>query len=108
MQDNALIYTAGEIKQQFKNMSIPLLKWPPYSRDLNPIEHLWHLIKTWIQKNRPELIKIGSNKEDVKALGKTIIEAQEIIPQEQIDDLIKSMLRRCTAVVKAKGWHTKY
>ena len=46
--------------------------------------------------------------EDLKALAKAVIEAWEAIPQEQIDDLIKSMPRRCVAVVKAKGWHTKY
>src|SRR5204862_8282708 len=105
MQDNVFIYIVSEIKQWFENMSIPLLKWPPYSPDLNLIEHLWHLIKTWIQKNRPELVKMSSGEEDLKALRKAIIKAWEAIPQEQIDDLIKSMPRRCAAVVKAKGWH---
>jgi len=51
---------------------------------------------------------MGNGEEDFKALAKAIIEAWEAIPQEQIDDLIKSMPRRCAAVVKAKGWHTKY
>ena len=108
MQDNAPIHKAGAVKQWFKDNGIPLLDWPPYSPDLNPIEHLWHLIKTWIQKNKPELAKMGSGEKDLQALAEAIIEAWEAIPQEQIDDLIKSMPRRCAAVIKAKGWHTKY
>jgi len=48
MQDNAPIHTAGEVKEWFENIGIPLLEWPPYLLDLNPIEYLWHLIKTWI------------------------------------------------------------
>jgi transposase len=52
MQDNVPIHKAGAVKQWFENNGIPLLDWPPYSPDLNPIEHLWHLIKTWIQKKK--------------------------------------------------------
>ena len=51
---------------------------------------------------------MDSNEEDLKALGKAIIEAWKVIPQKQINDLIKSMPRRYTAVVKAKGRHIKY
>ena len=51
---------------------------------------------------------MGSGEEDLKALAKAIIETWEAIPQEQIADLIKSMPRRCAAVIQAEGWHTKY
>ena len=47
---------------------------------------------------------MGSGEEDLKALAKAIIETWEAIPQEQIADLIKSMPRRCAAVIQAEGW----
>ena len=39
MQDNAPIHTAKRVTQWFVNRAIRLLLWPPYSPDLNPIEH---------------------------------------------------------------------
>jgi hypothetical protein len=39
MQDNAPIYTAKKVKQWFKERVIQVTDWPPYSPDLNPIEH---------------------------------------------------------------------
>ena len=40
MQDNALIHTAKIVKEWLINNGIPIVKWPPYSLDLNPIENL--------------------------------------------------------------------
>ena len=40
MQDNASIHTAKKVKDWFKDMAIPLVDWPPYSPDLNPIEQV--------------------------------------------------------------------
>jgi transposase len=40
MQNNAHIHTAKKVKKWFEDEGIPVMEWPPYSPDLNPIEHL--------------------------------------------------------------------
>ena len=51
MQDNASIHTAKKVKEWFEAYRIALLEdWPPYSLDLNPIEHVWwHLKKLVVE-----------------------------------------------------------
>lgn len=39
LQDNARIHTANKMKW-FEENAIALIDWPPYSPDMNPIEHL--------------------------------------------------------------------
>ena len=39
MQDNASVHTARKIQAWFEEMSIDITDWPPFSPDLNPIEH---------------------------------------------------------------------
>ena len=40
MQDNAGIYIAYIVRDFFEENGIWVMEWPPYSLDLNPIEHL--------------------------------------------------------------------
>ena len=40
MQDNIPIYTARKVREWFEEIGVDVLEWPPYSPDLNLIEHL--------------------------------------------------------------------
>lgn len=53
MQDNAPCHTAGIVRTWLNNHNVPLLPWPPYSPDINPIENVWGLIKRRIRNNLP-------------------------------------------------------
>ena len=48
-QDNAPCHTARATRDFFERHNISLLKTPPESPDLNPIENLWHELKNFIR-----------------------------------------------------------
>lgn len=48
--DNASFHKSLKIKQLIEDAKCQLIFLPPYSPDLNPIEHYWHKIKTMIRK----------------------------------------------------------
>jgi hypothetical protein len=83
----------------FSLNGVKLLKAPPYSADMNPIEHLWAQIKYRLRgrrfKTRDELWTEVKNE-------------WEAIPLDRVIDLIDSMPRRIRAVIAAKGGPTKY
>ena len=45
---------------------------------------------------------------NVNELRQTVIQEWNNIPQAEINTLVNSMRRRCTAVVKSRGGHTRY
>lgn len=84
-------------------------EWPPYSPDLNPIEHVWFRLKTNLEKAHPTSQDKQYTIEEVRILMENVLpEAWSQIDKNYIDSLIDSMPRRCRAVVNAKGWYTKY
>ena len=51
MRDNAPIHTARVVRDYLENkLAFPILDWPPYSPDLNPIKNLWKTLKQQIHK----------------------------------------------------------
>jgi transposase len=108
-QDNARIHTAKIMLAFFKRYAIPLESHPPYSPDLNPIEHAWVLLKRQLIADYPFIGDYPGAPEKVKAkLAEVLPLCWEKIPQKQFEVLWKSMPDRVQAVIDAKGWYTRY
>ena len=71
-----------------------------HSPDLNPIEHVWAELGR-------RLAKRGSAR-NLQQLSAWLLEECAVIPQELINNLIRSMPRRVRAVIEASGDNTRY
>jgi hypothetical protein len=78
-----------------------MIRWPPFSPDLNLIEMVWNWMKNYLQANFPEYMTLLE-------LRIALREAWEAIPPNFLQDLLKSMPERCCAVIEAGGGHTKF
>ena len=108
MQDNAPIHTAHKVRLWFENRGIEVMEWPPYSPDLNPIEHLWYRLKELLYNRHPELFDLGKGDEVREAMIKALVEVWKEVGRQLMDDLIDSMTTRVNAVLEAKGWYTRF
>ena len=64
LQDNARIHTSKATKEYLERHGIWTVSYPPYSPDLNPIEHMWWALKRIVHTKHPELDTIGESQED--------------------------------------------
>ena len=109
MQDNAPIHTAMKVRLWFETHGVEVMEWPPYSPDLNPIEHLWYRLKELIYKHHPELMQVGGNNDKVcEAMIQAMKNVWPEIGRQLMDDLIDSMTTRINAVIDAQGWYTRF
>ena len=99
MQDNDPKHTSKYTSDWLEENGFKLLKTPPQSPDINPIEHLWYHLKRKLGDKRYR------NKEQLK--NAIMTEWNQIDP-EYTRKLVESMPRRLEAIVKANGGHTKY
>ena len=101
MQDNARPHVAEICINLLRNNNVQTLEWPPYSSDMNPIEHLWDTLDRRVRARTPP-------PQSHAELRQALIEEWHRIPQWRINRLITSMPRRVNALAEARGAHTRY
>ena len=80
-------------------VKVNLIRWPIRSPDLNPIEHLWEELERRVRTRK------FTNEDDFfEALRREWLN----IPEQRLQKLVESMPARCLAVMRAKGYATKY
>ncbi len=75
------------------------MDWPSMSPDLNPIEHLWGILKRKVEERKVS---------NIHHLRDVIMEEWKRTPVETCEALVNSMPKRVKAVLENNGGHTKY
>lgn len=108
-QDNAPVHKAGIIEKFFAKHKVLVDRHPPFSLDLNPIEHVWVHLKRLLHQLYPDIAYTKGKPEKVKVrLAEVLPLVWDELPEELFENLWRSMPRRVAAVIEAKGWYTRY
>ncbi|GFX78536.1 transposable element Tcb1 transposase [Trichonephila clavipes] len=99
--DNARPHLANIVDESLQSEDITRMDWPAYSLDLNPIEHEGDMFGRRIAARQPPPTCLPK-------LRRALLDEWCNIPQDQIDNLILSMPRRCKACIAWSGRHTPY
>jgi len=99
--DNARPHRAAVVTNFLQQQGVVRMPWPACSPDLSPIEHLWDVLGRAVRRNHPP----AANQHQ---LVQFLQQEWAAIPQVTLRNLIRSMRRRCTACLAARGGHTRY
>ncbi|GFU57256.1 transposable element Tcb2 transposase [Trichonephila clavipes] len=101
MDDNARPHRANIGDECLQSEDITRMDSPAYSPDLNPIEHVWDMFGRGIAEHQPLPTCLPE-------LRRALLDEWCNISQDQIDNLILSMPRRCKACIASSGRRTTY
>ncbi len=76
-----------------------VMEWPSMSPDLNPIEHMWGILKRKVEKHHMS---------NIQQLCDVIMEEWKRMPETTCAALVNSMPKRIKAVLDNNGAPTKY
>jgi len=100
-QDGASYHHSKSTMKWFSEHQIPLVNHLPSLPDLNPIEPIWHDLKTMIRQIQPPPTTLT-------ALKATIFKMWDKIQIETMDKHIGKMGKQVEAVLAANGGHTQF
>jgi transposase len=101
VEDGAPCHTCKLAKEARRELGIKSLVHPPHSPYLNPIEYVWHLLKTKISQLSTRATNLDMLWEQIQACWKDI-------NQDFINKLIEDMPKRVEAVRKPCGEVTQF
>lgn len=98
--DNARIHTTNNVNDYLSKAGIDVMKWPPNSPDINPIERIWARIKQrlFLYQARPA---------NLQELFDRVEEIWESMGVEFIKKLYKELPAKMRQLVRTKGLHSK-
>jgi transposase len=99
LQDNDPKHKSKLVQAWLFNNGIQCLDFPPYSPDLNPIEHLWADLARRVEKFQCDTME---------ELQDIVAKEWKKTPKKLLRSLARSMPERCKAVIEAKGNHTRF
>lgn len=100
-QDNAPIHTSRQTQTFIEETEITPLPWPGQSPDLNPIEHIWDELERCVRSRK-------NNPKNIAELEMFLQESWSQIPSSVYQKLVSSMENRVKAVLKSRGFPTRY
>ncbi|GFW05789.1 uncharacterized protein TNCV_602611 [Trichonephila clavipes] len=101
MDDNATCHGTLAVQDCLNSESIQRLVWPARSPDLNPIENVWDALGRQVAgRNYPPTNK--------NTLIRALTEEWDKLPQQLLDNVVQSMVRRVECCITHHGGHIPY
>ncbi|GFT85478.1 transposable element Tcb2 transposase [Trichonephila clavipes] len=101
MDDNATCHRTLAVQDCLDSESIQRLVWPARSPDLKPIENVWDALGRQVAgRNYPPTNK--------NTLIRALTEEWDKLPQQLLDNVVQSMVRRVECCITLHGGHIPY
>ena len=97
--DNGHKYISKMTTALLKKLRVKMMDWPSMSPDLNPIDHLWGILKRKVEERKVS---------NIHQLCDVIMEEWKRTSVATCEALVNSMPKRVKAVLENNGGHTKY
>ncbi|GFX93566.1 transposable element Tc1 transposase [Trichonephila clavipes] len=101
MDDNATCHRTLAVQDCLDSEGIQRLVWPVRSPDLNPIKNVWEALGRQVAgRNYPPTNK--------NTLIRALTEEWDKLPQQLLDNVVQSMVRRVECCITLHGGHIPY
>ncbi|GFV01175.1 transposable element Tc1 transposase [Trichonephila clavipes] len=102
MDDNATCHRTLAVQDCLDSEGIQRLVWPECSPDLNPIENVWEALERQVAES-----KLSSDNQE-HPHPCTLTEEWDKLPQQLLDNVVQSMVRRVECCITLHGVHIPY